>query len=183
MSDEPIKLSQEIENELRGISTGGGNGLSREASVARLQAILVTTLSRDLLNLTREIYSSQKILGNRMETLSEQMEKTRSELRVSSESANKHSRALVLVTGAYTFLTVCLVGVTAYQGHIARSALQAQAEPELIMEVVPTSRNGARIVLKNEGTYPVTDVSLDAYVIQFAGSPFNQKIERDISPY
>jgi hypothetical protein len=86
------------------------------------------------------------------------------------------SRALVWVTGAYTFLTVCLVGVTAYQSHIAQSALQAQAEPELIMEVVPTSRNGARIVLKNEGTYPVTDVSLDAYVIQFAGSPFNLKL-------
>jgi chaperonin cofactor prefoldin len=89
MSDEPIKLSQEIENELREISTGGMDELSREASVARLQAILATTLSRDLLDLTREIHSSKNILGNRIETLSEQIEKTRSELRVSSESANK----------------------------------------------------------------------------------------------
>ena len=41
---------------------------------------------------------------------------------------------------------------------------------------MPIPKNGARIVLKNEGTYPVTDVYLDAYVIQFAGSPFNQKL-------
>lgn len=176
MSDEQIKLSQEIESELREISTGGGNGLSREGSVARLQAILSTSLSLDLQNLTNGINSFKTILGSRIETLNDQIEKTRCELQASSESANTHSKRLVLVTCASTFVALCALGVSYFHLQAAQDTLRAQAEPELIMEVVPTSRNGARIVLKNEGTYPVTDVSLDAHVIQFAGSPFNLKL-------
>lgn len=176
MPDEPIKLSQEIESELREISTEGGNGLSREASIARLQAILATTLSRDLQSLTQEIHSSKKILGSRIETLNEQIEKTRGELQASSESVNKHSKRLVLTTFASTFVALCALGVSYFHLQTAQDTLRAQAEPELIMEVVPISKKGARIVLKNEGAYPVTDVSMDAYVIQFVGSPFNQKL-------
>jgi hypothetical protein len=176
MPDEPIKLSQEIENELGEISTGGGNGLSREASVARLQAILSTALSRDLQNLTHGINSFKTILGSRIETLNDQIEETRCELQASSESANTHSKRLVLATYASSFVALCALGVSYFHLQAAQDTLRAQVEPELIMEVVPISPNGPRIVLKNEGAYPVTDVSLDAYVIQFAGSPFNQKL-------
>lgn len=176
MPDEPIKLSQEIENELGEISTGGGHGLSREASVSRLQAILSSALSRDLQNLTLGINSLKTILGSRIETLNEQIEKTRSELQASSESANTHSKRLVLATYASTFVAVCALGVSYFHLQAAQDTLRAQAEPELIMEVMPISPSGPRIVLKNEGGNPVTDVSLDAYAIQFAGSPFNQKL-------
>jgi hypothetical protein len=176
MSDEPIKLSQEVENELHNISTGEGNGLSGEASSARLLAILSATVSRDLQDLTHGINSFKTILGSQIETLNDQIEKSRCELQSSSESANKHSKRLVLTTFSSTFMALCALGVSYFHLQTAQDTLRAQAEPELIMEVVPASKNGARIVLKNEGTYPVTDVSLDAHVIQFVGSPFNLKL-------
>lgn len=176
MTDEPIKLSQEIENELREISTGGGNGSSHEGSIARLQAILSTTLSRDLKNLTHGINSFKTILGSRIETLNDQIEKSRCELQASSESANTYSKRLVLTTFASTFLALCALGVSYFHLQTAQDTLSAQAEPELIMEVVPRSPNGPRIVLRNDGAYPVTDVSVEADTIQFVGAPFNQKL-------
>ncbi len=176
--DEPVKLSPWIEHLLRNINAGGGNGESGEASLARLQTQLSTTLSRDLQNLTHGIHSLSATLGSRIETLNDQIEESRSQLHASSESATKQSKRLVWVTGFYTLLTAFLVMVSAYQIQIAQNALQAQIEPELIMEVVPISKDGAQIVLRNEGTYSVTNISIDTYDIQFAGPPFNEKLSQ-----
>ena len=164
MPDEPIRLPQEVENVLREINTEGGAGFGREASVARLQAILATTLSRDLQNLTHEMHSFKRVLGSRIETLNDQIDSSRRELHSSSESATQHSRGLVRVTGFYTFLTACLVLVSGYQSCVAQNTLQAQVEPELIMEV-----DGTRLAVRNEGAYPVTDVAVDTSDIQFVG--------------
>lgn len=171
MSDEPIKLSQEVENELRNISTGGRNRLSSEASAARLQAILSATVSRDLQDFTHGINSFKIILGSRIETLNDQIEKSRCELQASSKSANKHSKRLVLATFASTFVALSALGVSYFHLQTAQETLRAQAEPELIMEVV-----GARLVVRNEGTDPVTQVLIDANDTQFVGAPYNLKL-------
>lgn len=171
-------LSHEIEDLIRQINTGGGEGLGCEASLARLQALHASALSRDLQNLTNAIDSAKTGLGTRICEMNQQ-------ILDSSESANAHSRALVwwtrgivLATVAYVVLTAGLLKVSNDQMQVAKSALQAQAEPELIMEIVKTTEEGTRLILKNEGTYPVTDLFVDADIIVLVGPPINQKVSR-----
>lgn len=183
MPDESSKLSQEIESLIQGINTGGTEGLGREATVAKLQARLASNLGRELQNLANSLNSGKTTLGQRISDLTAQIEEARGDLRAGAESANIHSRALVFWTktsvwlvAAYVILTACLLGASVYQTEVAKRALQAQAEPELIMEVVRTMEKGNRIVLKNEGAYPVTDISVDTDLLVFLGPPVNKKI-------
>lgn len=192
MPDKPITLSQQIENVLHKINTGGGNGLNREAAIAELQALLATTIGRDLTNLTEGIHSFKANLGERIDTLNDQMGKTRSELQASSASTTKHSWRIFLVTIASTAVTLAALGLSFYQLQVTKEALQAQiqvasetlqaqVDPELIMEVNSSLEKGTQLVLTNEGTYPVTNVVIDTSDIQFVGAPFYKmlsKIER-----
>ena len=73
MPDEPIRLSQQIENVLHKINTGGGNGLSREGAMAELQAILAAAVGRDMTNLTLGMHSFNAKLGERIDTLNDQI--------------------------------------------------------------------------------------------------------------
>lgn len=183
MSDESSKLPQEVESLIQDINTGGGGGLGREAATAKLQALLASNLGRELHSLTDSLDTGKRILGQRISELNTQIEGARGDLRAGAESANEHSRALVFWTktsvwlvAAYVLLTACLLWVSHDQFTVAQQALRAQAEPELIMEVVRTMEKGNRIVLKNEGAYPVTDISVDTDLFVFLGPPVNQKL-------
>lgn len=183
MSDESSNLPQEEQDLIRQIETGTGGGIRREAALARLQALHASGLSRDLKNLADGLHNAKQTLGERISEMNAQMELTRQELQVNSDSANAHSRALVLWTKrsvwaivAYVFLTAGLLGASAYQIQVAISTLQAQVEPELIMEVVRTMQEGTRLILTNDGTYSLIDLSIDTDLIGFVGSPFSQKV-------
>jgi len=189
MADEPIRFSPEMERVLRDISTQGGDGLTREASIAKLQAMLATILSRDLQNLTEGMHSLKANLGGRIDTLNDQIGKTRSELQASSESTTKHSWRLFGATIASAVVALGALGVSSYQLQVTKEALQAQiqvanetlqaqVDPELIMEVISSQEKGTQLVLTNEGTYPVTNVAVDTSDIQFVGAPFYKMLSR-----
>lgn len=137
-------------------------------------------LSRDLQKLSTAIDSFQWDLNARISNLSTQIELARTDLEVSSDSANAHSKALVLWTRrsvwaviGYVILTGCLLGVTAYQTQVAKSALQAQAEPQFNLEVERTP-SGYQLAITNEGAYPLVNISISRDILLQVGPPLQQ---------
>ena len=162
MSEQHPEPDDEINELIRQINTGGGGGLGREASKARLEALHVAKLSEQLRNLSDSILGVQKVIGQRLEDLGIRIDEGRKELEQTSKSSTLQSESLILWTKrsvwalvVYVILTGGLL-VTGWQQLVAaQRSFQAQVQPEVSLVI----ENG-NLVLTNTGN----ELALNVYV-------------------
>ena len=168
MSEQHPEPDDEINELIRQINTGGGGGLGREASKARLEALHVAKLSEQLRNLSDSILGVQKVIGQRLEDLGIRIDEGRKELEQTSKSSTLQSESLILWTKrsvwalvVYVILTGGLL-VTGWQQLVAaQRSFQAQVQPEVSLVI----ENG-NLVLTNTGN----ELALNVYVEPTSGT-------------
>ncbi|MCI0564047.1 MAG: hypothetical protein MN733_36690, partial [Nitrososphaera sp.] len=133
--------------------------------VAEFQSLLVQRLGDYLGKLGSDIETTERNIGKKLEKLATELEKTRNDFHSGSEAAIQQTgalvrwtRALVLATFALALLTAGLVYVAHKEEQSVRQALEVQVEPQLQIEI--TSRKPIELVIRNNGAYPVLNISI-----------------------
>ena len=157
---------------LKQIEVGGGGGYGIEAAKAEIETILAKRLTHNLVDLSNAIGSAQQIIGTRLSELNAELKSTRDELRVSSTAATKHARSLSVATWALVGATVALGVIAWLQVTTAERSMKVQVSPEVRLEVLHTGE----IVLGNEGTDQVVNLSVTVDSITLAGPPVNKVV-------
>ena len=180
MADTQPDQDPQIEPIIKDIGSWSGGDGEREALKARLDEIHIAKVSGALKTLADAILGAQRIIGERITELNIRIDETRKELNATSEAASEHSRALVnwtkksvWTTVASTVITAGLLCVAAYQTRIAQLSFQAQAEPQVNIEIEGLGER-FQLAVRNDGAFPVVDISIDYDTLLFWGPPWHQ---------
>ena len=146
---------------------------------AKINAILSNKFVLALESLEGAIFQFQKVIGQRLQDLNQELVNNRAELQRSSEAANKHAKALVFTTIGLVVATVFMAGVGFLQLRAAQQETQSHIEPEMSLEIV--NDDGGKVIISNDGLSPLVNVLVESDTAIFLGPPFNRITSRSIT--